>query len=75
MSGVLVYLNQDFQGGATSFRILDLKVSPATGSALLFANADDFGKPIEASKHAGEVVVEGEKWLLSVWLRQYSRQI
>lgn len=72
---VLVYLNQDFQGGRTVFPAVDLKVTPVTGTALVFANADDSGKPVEASRHAGEVVIAGQKWLLSIWFRQYPRQI
>lgn len=49
----LLYLNADFEGGATKFR--DFSVQPVTGSALLF---------VHATWHEGEVVSAGEKYVL-----------
>ena len=49
----LVYLNDDFAGGATAFR--DFSVSPATGNALLF---------IHDTWHEGTAVTEGVKYVL-----------
>ena len=67
----LVYLNDDYIGGATFFSTPNLKVLPKTGNAIVFINADEQGQPLVESKHAGQVVESGEKWLLSIWLRQH----
>jgi len=49
----LVYLNDNFAGGATDFR--DFQVEPVTGSALMF---------IHDTWHEGAVVTEGTKYVL-----------
>lgn len=49
----LVYLNDDFVGGATDFR--DFQVTPVTGTALLF---------IHDTWHEGAAVHEGSKYVL-----------
>lgn len=67
----LVYLNDAFAGGATRFNLLDLSVAPKTGKLLTFTNITADGLPLQQSQHTGEVVETGEKWLLSLWYRQY----
>ncbi|MDJ0910975.1 MAG: 2OG-Fe(II) oxygenase [Woeseiaceae bacterium] len=49
----MVYLNDDFEGGATSFR--DFRVYPARGMALCFDHA---------LSHEGSVVTNGRKYVL-----------
>lgn len=49
----LVYLNEDFTGGATDFR--DFQITPVTGTALLF---------IHDTWHEGAVVQDGTKYVL-----------
>ncbi len=49
----LVYLNDDFSGGATDFK--DITVRPQTGTALLF---------IHDTWHEGAAVTEGTKYVL-----------
>jgi hypothetical protein len=51
----MVYLNDDFEGGATSFPEPELNITPRTGNALLFQHA---------ILHAGERVVRGTKQVL-----------
>lgn len=50
---LLVYLNDDFAGGATDFR--DFVVSPEAGMALLF---------VHDTWHEGRAVIEGHKYVL-----------
>ena len=66
----LVYLNDDFEGGETEFLATGLKIKGAKGDGLLFRNADAFGAPDPASRHAGLPVVTGEKYLASRWIRR-----
>ena len=66
---VLVYLNDDFQGGETYFPAADLKVRGEPGDALLFVNAAADGRPDPAALHAGLPVTGGVKIIASRWIR------
>ncbi|WP_019674853.1 prolyl hydroxylase family protein [Arsukibacterium perlucidum] len=67
---VLAYLNTVPAGGETSFPKLGLKVQARAGDLLMFRNIDEAGQLLQASYHAGEPVLAGDKWLLSKWVRQ-----
>ncbi|MEO0972945.1 MAG: 2OG-Fe(II) oxygenase [Pseudomonadota bacterium] len=66
-------------GGATRFRELELSVVLGPGDLLAFTNATASGAPLVASRHSGEPVLKGRKWLLSKWVRQsktpYGREL
>lgn len=66
---VLVYLNDDFEGGETEFPRLGLRHRGATGDALLFANVRPDGTLDHDSLHAGLPPTRGVKWVLSQWIR------
>ena len=55
----LCYLNDDFEGGATSFPQLNLSIKPETGKAILFPST---------YLHCAEPVTNGEKYVLVSWL-------
>ena len=65
---VLVYLNDDLEGGETEFLRLGLKHRGRKGDALMFRNVDAQGRPDLRTLHAGRPPTRGEKWLLSVWI-------
>jgi prolyl 4-hydroxylase len=65
----LVYLNEDYEGGETSFPIVGLKIRGRTGDGLLFRNASADGRPDERALHAGLPVLKGVKHLASRWIR------
>lgn len=65
----LVYLNEDFEGGETSFPALGIKVRGRTGDGLLFRNAAADGHPDPRAIHAGLPVTRGVKHLASRWIR------
>lgn len=67
---VLVYLNDDYEGGETEFPELRLRYKARTGDALLFFNLTPEGEPDPRTLHAGLPPVRGEKWLYSKWIRQ-----
>lgn len=67
---VLIYLNDDYDGGETHFPRLDLKFRGKVGDALVFWNLSETGELERNSLHAGLPVTAGEKWLLSKWIRQ-----
>lgn len=65
----LIYLNDDYEGGETSFTDLGLAHRGAKGDALWFANLDASGQPDPDTRHAGLPPTRGEKWLFSQWIR------
>jgi len=67
---MLVYLNDDYQGGETQFTRTALTFAGRTGDALLFRNATSEGAADEMAQHAGLPVVRGEKYLASRWIRE-----
>jgi prolyl 4-hydroxylase len=66
---VLVYLNDDLEGGETEFLVLGLRHRGRKGDALMFRNVAEDGLPDPRTLHAGRPPIMGEKWLLSVWIR------
>ena len=67
----LFYLNEGFQGGETKFVKKNITVRASTGKLLLWSNMKDNFMLEYDSKHAGLPVLEGEKWIALVWVRQY----
>jgi prolyl 4-hydroxylase len=66
---VLIYLNDDYEGGETEFPELDWRFKGKTGDALVFWNTTPEGLPDPQTQHAGLAPTRGEKWLFSKWVR------
>jgi prolyl 4-hydroxylase len=71
---MLIYLNEDYQGGETEFPDLGIAVRGKLGDALLFQNVGADGQADMRTRHAGARVISGVKWLATRWIRerQYS---
>ena len=65
----LLSLNDGYEGGETEFPQLQSRWKGRPGSALFFWNVEPDGSPDPRSAHAGLPPVNGEKWLLSQWVR------
>ncbi len=65
----LVYLNENYEGGETSFPSAGLKFRGRPGDGLLFRNASSDGQPDARAIHAGLPVTRGQKLLASRWIR------
>ena len=68
----LVYLNADYEGGETDFPLIGLRHRGGPGDALYFGNVEPGGAPDPRTLHAGLPPTQGEKWLLSQWVRNRS---
>lgn len=67
----LVYLNSPLAGGATSFPKLDVEIPPTPGRLLVFDNLSQSRDGLNSlSLHTGTPVLQGVKWLASLWLRE-----
>lgn len=65
----LVYLNDDFSGGETSFPKLRQTIVPKKGTAIAFYNTDAKGNVLWSSIHGGNPVQLGNKWICNKWIR------
>lgn len=65
---LLIYLNDDFQGGETHFPKIGYTIKPKKGSAILFRNVDDNDYIIEEAFHQGNPVKGGHKWIATKWV-------
>jgi hypothetical protein len=66
---LLVYLNDNYAGGETAFPKIDLAYKGNKGDLLMFDNLDTNGQIDRKTLHSGNPTSEGEKWLLSKWIR------
>jgi len=66
----LVYLNDDYVGGETSFPHAEISYRGKAGDALFVANVDRKGQPDQSTLHSGTPPSSGEKWILSQWIRE-----
>jgi prolyl 4-hydroxylase len=65
----LIWLNDDYEGGATDFPKIDVRVRGGVGDMLVFRNVRDNGEFDERMIHAGLQVTSGIKWMASRWIR------
>lgn len=65
----LVYLNEGFEGGETTFLAVGRKFKGAAGDAVFFHNITDTGVPDPFTLHEGSPPTSGRKWLLSQFIR------
>ncbi len=66
----LVWLNDDYQGGETTFVKAELTIRGRKGDCLIFRNASDDRSVDPLSEHAGLPVTRGTKFLASRWIRE-----
>ena len=67
---LMIYLNQDLEGGCTRFPVVDRAFMPLTGCALAWDNLKEDGKIQPAAKHEAERVAFGEKYIVTAWIRE-----
>lgn len=70
VSTLVMYLNTVTQGGATVFPTLGLEVLPSKGSAVYFEYTNSRNQIDPRTLHAGAPVSQGEKWIITKWMRQ-----
>lgn len=66
---LLVYLNDDYDGGETVFPRLSREVKPEKGKAILFKNTHPGTRRcLWKSLHEGQPIHSGEKYILNLWV-------
>jgi prolyl 4-hydroxylase len=68
---MLIYLNNEYDGGETDFPKLGSKYKPPKNSGLLFYSLEKNGNKCHPlSIHAGTPVKSGNKYIANIWLRE-----
>jgi prolyl 4-hydroxylase len=68
---VILYLTDDFKGGQTFFKILNIKISPMQGAMVYFTYPADTPSSTK-TLHEGCDVISGIKYIATLWIRQSS---
>lgn len=69
---LLFYLNDEFSGGETVFPDIGFVSKPKKGKAILFWNTNSSEKVLWQSKHRGNSVQGGNKWIATIWSHPFS---
>jgi len=70
---IIIYLNDNFEGGATDFPLLNVWVEPEEGKFLFFDYSNPDLKIKSSTAHHGRLVTKGEKWIAALWIRERKR--
>jgi prolyl 4-hydroxylase len=71
---VLVYLNDDFEGGGTYFPFLSKIVKAKKGRAVTWESLDDKGEIDPIGTHGGLPVMNGRKYISNLWVRDRNQK-
>ena len=75
ISTLIMYLNDVEEGGETTFPMLNLSVFPNKGMAVYFEYFYSNNELNELTLHAGSPVIQGEKWVATMWMRRQSFRV
>lgn len=65
----LLYLNDDFTGGTTTFHRLKLEIEPKAGRLLVWGNqTNGYPRPHPLALHSGNPVASGTKHIVTFWI-------
>ena len=71
---LMIFLNDDLEGGHTFFPNLRQSVKPETGKALVWDDMDENGGLLPDSLHEGTPVISGKKYIVTSWWRENNHQ-
>jgi prolyl 4-hydroxylase len=66
---IILYLNDNYEGGETEFTLLNKKYKLKKGDALFFNNYDSLGNVSRLALHRGNEVISGVKYIANVWIQ------
>ena len=67
----IIALNDDYEGGETSFPVIKEKYKLKAGDALFFHTLDNYGLDTSDALHGGQPVKSGEKWVCNLWVHKF----
>jgi len=66
---LMIYLNDDFEGGKTDFSTIQFTGQPQTGRAITWTNLKSDGSGDPDALHEGQQVTKGKKYIVTTWWR------
>lgn len=66
---LMIYLNDDFEGGKTDFPAINFTAQPKTGRAVTWNNLKSDGSGDTDALHEGQEVTKGKKYIITSWWR------
>lgn len=66
----IIYLNDVDKGGETEFTTIGLKLFPQVGRLLYFEYTSDNKEDVDLTFHKGSPPADGEKWVMSIWVKR-----
>lgn len=67
---IIIYLNDEFQGGNTYFRKINKNIKPERGKLVWFENYNSNNQfIIDETEHCGDVVRDKKKYICVTWIR------
>ena len=67
----ILALNDEYEGGETSFPNIKEKYKLRAGDALFFDTLDNYGLDTSDALHGGQPVKSGEKWVCNLWVHKH----
>lgn len=67
----ILYLNDNYTGGETEFPLENFKIKGNQGDLLFWNNLNEDRTRNRRTLHAGLPVIEGTKYIIVVWIREY----
>ena len=64
---IILYLNDDFEGGTTDFPLLNIDIKPHKGNFLYFKYKEK-NSVADLTLHRGTPVISGTKKILTIWI-------
>jgi len=71
MYTVIIALNDEYEGGETTFPNLKKSYKLSKGDGLFFNTLDNYELMTSRALHGGMPVKTGEKWICNVWIHKY----
>lgn len=65
---LIIYLS-DCEGGETYFRLINKKIKPKKGLAIMWSNIEN-GELVSNTEHSSLPVIDGTKYVLVLWVRE-----
>jgi|TARA_B110000240_G_C13484587_1_gene446826 prolyl 4-hydroxylase len=71
MYTVILALNDEYEGGETTFPNIKKSYKLSKGDALFFNTLDNYELMTSQALHGGMPVKTGEKWICNIWIHKY----
>lgn len=65
---LIIYLNDDYEGGETYFKNINLRIKPKKGKGVIFKSLTENNELLTNSLHTGTPITKGNKYICNKWI-------